>query len=67
MNLVALKEVKSFFAAKVRELDAIDTSCRGCAHFSDGRTCAKWKAEPPAEFKTNPGKCADWEFDGIPF
>jgi len=53
--------------SKLQELDAIRTTCRHCAHFSDGRTCAKFQAAPPVDFQAAPDACEAWEYDGIPF
>lgn len=67
MRLETLRELRQALADKVRDLDAIKPNCMSCKHFSKGRECDKFKAEPPAAFKTQPGQCADWDYDGIPF
>ena len=67
MKLDTLNELRQALRNKLRELDAISPTCLSCQHFASGRTCDKWQAEPPPEYRTKPGQCTDWEHDRIPF
>lgn len=67
MKLDTLNELKHVLRDKLRQLDGIQTTCKSCEHFADGKRCTKWQAEPPAEYQTQPGLCPDWHYDQIPF
>jgi hypothetical protein len=67
MTLHELKAYRLALREKLRELDRIQASCQSCEHFANGKTCAKFGAEPPEEFKRTPEACAEWQYDRIPF
>lgn len=67
MNLQELKTTTNALRSQLQIYERITPTCMHCEHFSSGRICSKFEAEPPAEFQSTPEACEDWEYDAIPF
>lgn len=66
MTLAQLQAYRTALRDKLRQLDAIQTTCTHCEHFSIGR-CDLFDETPPEEFQRTPEACAEWKYDQIPF
>ena len=64
MTLTELNIKKEALKNMLDRLNAIETNCLQCDHFSNGR-CAKYDAPVPQEFLAE--GCDHWEWNGIPF
>lgn len=66
MTLAQLQAYRLALRDKLRQLDAIQTTCTHCEHFSIGR-CDLFDETPPEAFQRTPEACAEWQYDQIPF
>jgi hypothetical protein len=66
MTLIELQVTKQALRRQLDEYERITPSCMTCQHMDAG-LCAKFNAQPPAEWKAGPVDCAEWIHDGIPF
>ena len=54
------------WAKWIRDEKGYPSCCYTCKNYIDG-VCTEWKAEPPKEWKEEPGHCESWTLDEIPF
>lgn len=67
MTALELKEVREALRARLTTLDRVRTTCDDCVSLNGSGLCSTFNEVPPPEFRSKPGACAEWRFDGVPF
>lgn len=67
MNLQELNAIKMHLKKQLKDLDAIQITCRRCEHLQSGNVCQKFDARPPDEWLHGPVDCEHWLWDAVPF